>query len=211
MKITEENLKQNILDVAEELFAEKGFTGTSIREITKRAKCNIASVNYHFHGKENLYIEIFRRNMNNLREQRINSLDQFLSKKKEETTLEGLIQIFAEAFMDPFFTKSSGRRLMALMMSERKDPHLPRYMFVEEIVQPVKKAMKDALKQTIPELSETVADLCIHSIVGQLVHVLQAQELFEGMSEKAVPVLDLPKAIKHVVRFSVGGVLECTH
>ena len=47
-----EGHRQSILDAAEELFAEKGFTGTSIREITQQAKCNIASVNYYFHGKE---------------------------------------------------------------------------------------------------------------------------------------------------------------
>ena len=43
-----------ILQVAEKLFAEKGFDGTSIREISKHAKINIAMVSYYFGSKEKL-------------------------------------------------------------------------------------------------------------------------------------------------------------
>lgn len=49
------NQKQiEILQVAEQLFAEKGFDGTSIREISKIAKINIAMVSYYFGSKEKL-------------------------------------------------------------------------------------------------------------------------------------------------------------
>lgn len=43
-----------ILEVAETLFAEKGFDGTSIRAIAKMAKINIAMVSYYFGSKERL-------------------------------------------------------------------------------------------------------------------------------------------------------------
>lgn len=43
-----------ILQVAEKLFAEKGFDGTSIRNISKEAKINIAMVSYYFGSKEKM-------------------------------------------------------------------------------------------------------------------------------------------------------------
>jgi len=43
-----------ILEVAEKLFAERGFDGTSIRNIAKEAKINIAMVSYYFGSKERL-------------------------------------------------------------------------------------------------------------------------------------------------------------
>ena len=43
-----------ILQVAEKLFAEKGYDGTSIRDISKEAKINIAMVSYYFGSKEKL-------------------------------------------------------------------------------------------------------------------------------------------------------------
>lgn len=52
---TDFNDKQiQILQVAEILFAEKGFDGTSIRNIAKEAKINIAMVSYYFGSKERL-------------------------------------------------------------------------------------------------------------------------------------------------------------
>jgi len=43
-----------ILQVAERLFAEKGFDGTSIRNIAKEAGINIAMVSYYFGSKEKM-------------------------------------------------------------------------------------------------------------------------------------------------------------
>lgn len=58
--MTEQNTdtKNKILEVARVLFADQGFEGTSVREIAKAADVNIASVNYHFTNKENLFSEI---------------------------------------------------------------------------------------------------------------------------------------------------------
>lgn len=53
--VIEFNEKQiHILQVAEKLFAEKGFDGTSIRDISKAAEVNVAMVSYYFGSKEKL-------------------------------------------------------------------------------------------------------------------------------------------------------------
>ena len=46
------NTKDKILDAAEVLFAEHGFSGTSLRIITSVADVNLAAVNYHFGSKK---------------------------------------------------------------------------------------------------------------------------------------------------------------
>ena len=49
------NEKQiHILQIAETLFAENGFEGTSIRTIAKQAEINVAMVSYYFGSKEKL-------------------------------------------------------------------------------------------------------------------------------------------------------------
>ncbi|MCG2462157.1 TetR family transcriptional regulator [Flavobacteriaceae bacterium F89] len=49
------NEKQiRILEIAEKLFAENGFDGTSIRQISKEADINIAMISYYFGSKEKL-------------------------------------------------------------------------------------------------------------------------------------------------------------
>ena len=43
------------IDAAAELFAERGYDGTSIRDITRQAGTNIGAVTYHFETKQRLY------------------------------------------------------------------------------------------------------------------------------------------------------------
>ncbi len=55
--------REDILNIAEQLFAEQGFEAVSIREISKAADINIAMVSYYFGSKEKLYEEVIRRKL----------------------------------------------------------------------------------------------------------------------------------------------------
>jgi AcrR family transcriptional regulator len=47
--------KELLLDVAEELFSEHGFEGTSTRMLAKKAGINLAMISYYFGSKEKLF------------------------------------------------------------------------------------------------------------------------------------------------------------
>ena len=55
-----ESTRRRLLEAAEVIFAEKGFKHANVREICQQAGANVAAVNYHFGGKEQLYIETVR-------------------------------------------------------------------------------------------------------------------------------------------------------
>ena len=46
--------REHILVIAEELFGEKGFDGTSVRDIAQAAGVNLAMISYYFGSKEKL-------------------------------------------------------------------------------------------------------------------------------------------------------------
>ncbi|MEM6460398.1 MAG: CerR family C-terminal domain-containing protein [Pseudomonadota bacterium] len=49
-----EATKQALLDAALKLFGDKGYENTSVRDLVSEAGVNLASINYHFGGKEGL-------------------------------------------------------------------------------------------------------------------------------------------------------------
>lgn len=57
MKYNPKQLK--IIEVAEKLFAEKGFSGTSIRDISQEADVNVSMISYYFGSKEKLIEALF--------------------------------------------------------------------------------------------------------------------------------------------------------
>lgn len=70
--------QQQILEVAEKLFAEKGFDGTSIRDISKEAKINVAMVSYYFGSKEKLLESLVLFKTSGLKEQLVNLIEENL-------------------------------------------------------------------------------------------------------------------------------------
>ena len=53
-------VQDRLVKAGEDLFCRRGFNDTSVRDIAAAADCNVASINYYFGGKENLYLEIWR-------------------------------------------------------------------------------------------------------------------------------------------------------
>ncbi len=66
VRMTGKERRQQLLDVARALFAEKGFDGTSIEEIAHRAGVSKPVVYEHFGGKEGIYAVVVDREMRNL-------------------------------------------------------------------------------------------------------------------------------------------------
>ena len=52
--------RSKVLEAAGEVFAEKGFKAATVREICAAAAVNLASVNYYFGDKKNLYLEAIK-------------------------------------------------------------------------------------------------------------------------------------------------------
>ena len=86
--------KTKILEAANVLFAKKGFSGVSIREISSDAGVNLAAVNYHFKNKNNLYAEVFNSNCS-LMSEKIEKIG-----KTTNSTEELALQVFKVFYSD---------------------------------------------------------------------------------------------------------------
>jgi len=84
--------RERILGVAETLFARHGFAGASLRQVTATAKVNLAAVNYHFGSKDGLIEEVFRRRLDELNRERLDSLSAVSA--RTDATLEDVLDAF---------------------------------------------------------------------------------------------------------------------
>jgi AcrR family transcriptional regulator len=55
------DVRERLIEAACHLFHRDGFEGTSVREITRRAKANLGAITYHFGTKEALYHAVIER------------------------------------------------------------------------------------------------------------------------------------------------------
>jgi AcrR family transcriptional regulator len=204
---TEKGVQDRLLDAAEGLFCEKGYAGTSVRDIAASAGCNVASVNYYFGGKQKLYEEVWRRHLIPMRDARISSIEKVLSQGEGHYTLEDVLRSFAETFIGPLVEAGRTSRLSKLLARECMERHLPVTMFADEVIKPTLNTMRTALMQTCSHLDGSTIPLITFSLVGQLVHVVHVRAIFEqGDEDLDLPKFDLGKAIDHIIHFSAAGI-----
>lgn len=95
------------MEAAELLFAEQGFNGTSVRDISEKAHVNLAMISYYFGSKEKLLESLFqyRGEATKL------TLESILSK----TGISSLEKVFMliEMYMDKMFRQQCFHRIMA--------------------------------------------------------------------------------------------------
>ncbi|MHC4455791.1 MAG: CerR family C-terminal domain-containing protein [Planctomycetota bacterium] len=197
-----------LLNTAEDLFAQKGFDATSIRDITKAANCNVAAVNYYYSSKYNLYAEVFRRRLIELRQIRLESIEKVMSQTQPPPTLTELIRSFSNAFLEPLLDHSTGQTFLKLMVREMNDPRLTKDMFVNEIVTPTLTSLGQALNKLCPHLDQKQIILSIISIVGQLVHVIRIHEMFDMNDFLGKQAPTLTEIVDHIVEFSTTAIQE---
>jgi len=88
---------ERILDAAEQLFAENGYTGTTLRDIAARAGLRNPSIYNHFDGKESLYLAVLERGLRPML-QLFSKLANAAAQGKEIDLrlVDGLMEVLAE-------------------------------------------------------------------------------------------------------------------
>jgi len=198
--------RDRLLDAAEQLFARKGYAATSVRDITSAAECNLASVNYHFGGKRNLYREVFRRRLGSMRQQRLAAVEAASRAADDVADLAATLHAFANAFLEPLREDPTARGPLRLMMREIADPLLPPGFFHTELIVPVNRALTEVVAKVAPELSEREVRLCVQSFLGQLLHVIHAQRVTATSVLEPDEPFTRAELAGHVVRFTVAAI-----
>jgi TetR/AcrR family transcriptional regulator, regulator of cefoperazone and chloramphenicol sensitivity len=197
--------QDRLVEAGETLFCQCGFNETSVRDIAAAADCNVASVNYYFGGKDNLYVEVWRRMLSSMREARLTSIEGVMS-GGGRPQLEDLLRSYANSFLSPLADGDHSCRFVHLMAREMIDPHLPHGMLITEMIAPVMGALVKALCEVCPGLQRRSVRPTIVSIVGQLVYTVCAMHLFEDSEDRELPALDLNEMVEHIVKFSAAGI-----
>jgi len=193
-------VRDRLLDSAEELFCEHGFDDTSVRDLATAAGCNIASVNYYFGSKENLYVEMFRRYMSRLLDEHIENIRKAMN--SEQLTLEQLIRMMVVLALRSLDSDSGERPMLKMMVREVLNPHLKAAIGINELVGKFFTELHNAIIKLCPGLKSEAGLLCIYSLDGIILHAL----LFSEHYAELYPELTTNELIEHIVRFSKAGI-----
>jgi len=196
--------RSRLIQAAAACFAERGYSGTSVRDITARADCNLSAVNYYFGGKRGLYVAIFEERLAELTRRRAGALRALSG--EPELDLERVLETFANAFLSPLTSGAHGHETTMLLMREFVDGHLPASLIADRMIRPTLGALMNTADQSCPGVARDRLQLCCHSLVAQLVHVIQMQRLHARSDSSSLPGFAIEETVAHIVRFTAAGI-----
>lgn len=139
-----ESTRDKIISIAAELFAKNGYDRTSIREISSEADVNLASINYHFKNKQNLYMQVLENNMCFMESEMERIADECESFKDYTWKLFLYFRENSNLFLNCF-------RLFITNNLPIDKSNLPTFCSPEDFNPPAFKPMFRLLKQELPE------------------------------------------------------------
>jgi AcrR family transcriptional regulator len=163
-----------MLNAAEELFAERGYHGTSVRQITERAAVNLAAINYHFKDKESLYRSVLSRRLRPLNQNRLDGL----RRASEAGGCQPVSLVVAlDCFARPLFElcgepSSGGNHFARLLGRSMAEPLLFMDEFLAGEYHPVTLRFSHTIRRHVTGLSPEDFIWRLNFIVGAMHHSL---------------------------------------
>jgi len=199
--------RQRLLVTASRIFAEKGYQDATIAEICEQAETNIASVNYHFGDKENLYLEAWRHAFQE--DLRNHPSDGGIDPKTSaEVRLAGRINSLIARIADP------DSSFFAIVHKEMAQQTSLLQKIMEQEINPERQALIALIKELLGQNATDIQiQFCHASIIGQCFHLLKVKHM-KLNDETRRYVMDLKDAVafaEHVVKFSLAGIAAIKH
>lgn len=171
--MSDRNTRDRLLDATEQLIAQQGYANTSLREITAKAKANLAAVNYHFGSKEKLTLEMLSRRLEPLNKERIALLEAELDRAQKANcrpNAETLLRAFLEPAITFFQHQEGGKHFLRMFSRIHADPDdTIRQAFIHHMA-PVFLRFLENLQNAMPEVSPDKLAPRLFFCVGAMGH-----------------------------------------
>lgn len=205
---------ERILDAAEELFAQHGYDGVTLRQIASKAGVDVALANYHFGKKLDLFNAVLDRRAAHMNQVRLDALRA--CQQQAAPAHPDLEQVIA-AFLRPLAltqeqeTGDSGwRHYLALIAYINNSPYWgPTIM--SRLFDGLVSEFIVALKNALPSASSESVYWCYQHLSGALTLTLAQTGRIDKLSGGVCLSSDFASAYDTMIPFMAAGFRELCH
>jgi AcrR family transcriptional regulator len=171
--------RELIISTAMKLFAQKGFEGTSVREIAAGANVNLAMISYYFGSKEKLFEKLV--------EYKAGILNVVFSELVNNTALSQIekLHVVIDNYVEKMFHSPHFHHLLHRELSLDRRPQMKDA--ISDILLRNFNAVKTIVQQGIDsgEFNAVDTELTIASIIGTINHLLLSETMCRKILQKS--------------------------
>jgi len=205
-KLSKKPRKVLILDAAEKLFAQFGYDGVTLRQITKQAGVDVALANYHFGPKRDLFNAVLERRAEVLNTARLNALDTCIQTADGKPSVESIIDAYLRPLGDIQNSADEGWRHYLALIAYVNNSHEYGKEFMTQFFNPLVVRFIDALRQALPGADEQSIYWGYHYLSGALTLTFADTGRLDILSNGAASSSDFETGYAHMIPFIAAGI-----
>jgi AcrR family transcriptional regulator len=196
-------MREGIMDAAEVVFANQGYAGTTLREISVLAGVTQALITYYFGSKFDLFSETFLRRATLIADARIESLAALQAEGKAKDVVA-----IVEAFLQPVLqlrATEQGPAFLRLHARLHTEPPNLSYELRKTAYDESTHLYIEALHHALPHLSRLDIHWRMTLMIGTYLYALSDTNRMEDMVPESYDPRDGSRLMAETVAFITGG------
>lgn len=196
--------RERLLDAAERLFGELGYSNVSTRQIAEAATANVAAAHYHFGSKERLLRAVFERRLAAINAEREGLLADCVRASGGRPEVGAVL----DAFIRPVLRLSEtegGRRfnLLAGRSSTDSNPEVRRVVF--DVYDAVGRGFVEAATAACPQLSREELFWRLACVYGAMMYIRADNGRLQRLFGPEFRLSDVGGALRFALPFLTAG------
>lgn len=196
---------KQILDTSEDLFAQRGYFGVTIKDVADGMGIHPALIHYYFDGKKALFDAVFERRMDYAVATRTAGLDEYDAEVGDDPTVEGALRAYYDGAFDVYVNGDEGWRNFGRIFAQVNNAPGYGAELMETYFDPLVLRLIDLLKKALPDADPEDLFWSFQFTSGAYSLILSQTGRIDRLSGNICASDDFEAVRERFVTFMAGG------
>lgn len=197
--------REKLLDTAEALFADSGYHGVSVRDITTAAGVRVASINDLFGSKEQLFELVIARRAGSINNDRLSMLEQIEHGLHPKAQLQQIVEAFAMPLLSRSQASDGWRNYMRLI-SQLSNSRSAVLVLIADHFNPIALRFIQAIGDAVPGLDQRQRLVAYQLMLSSVMSIFADNYRINVLSGNVYQSSEFDCHYKDLVRYISGGI-----
>jgi AcrR family transcriptional regulator len=196
---------ERILDAAEQLFAEFGYHGVTLKDVAARIGVSSTLLHYHFKGKESIYEAVWARKAPLSTQHRLQSMRSYAAEVGDNVTVEGALQAWITPDLNVHIENEEYWIAFGKIAAQANSAAGWGAGKMTKYFDPVAVALIDLLKKAMPDCDEETIFWGYHFLSGAMTHNMARTHRLDSLSHGLCSSDDFVSIRQYMAAFMAAG------
>jgi AcrR family transcriptional regulator len=196
---------ERILDAAEQLFAEFGYHGVTVKDVAARIGVSSTLIHYHFNGKESIYEAVWARKAPVSAHDRLEAMRRYAEEVGDNVTVEGALHAWIDTDLNLQLEHRDQWIAFGKIAAQANSSAGWGAGKMSKYFSPVALALIELLKKAMPECDEETIFWGYHFVSGAMTHNMARTGRLDELSHGMCSSEDFESIKRHMATFMAAG------